>query len=251
MPAGPYRIEFFGDQIESMRRFEPDTQRSVLKVQEATLLPLIEYPKSRKLFTEIAEAAEVRDRRHRRALPRLGVAGAARAPARRLPAQPGRAADRLWDEPEQLRGAAERLWKRLEDPEREAPIPPEKVFFRWEEFEAQARRGAQVRAPRAGNFARRRCAAHRHTPGHDLPRQHAGGRRRGAQLVERGGRVAFFAATNGELERLADILQEYSVPFQLGLEPSGAHALLPGRARLPGGLRGQHASWSAGWSGAA
>src|SRR5512139_3382606 len=29
----PYRIEFFGDQIESMRRFEPDTQRSVTKVQ--------------------------------------------------------------------------------------------------------------------------------------------------------------------------------------------------------------------------
>ena len=36
-------------------------------------------------------------------------------------------------------------------------------------------------------------------------------------MVEQGYRVAFFAPTNGELERLSDILREYSVPFQLGL----------------------------------
>src|SRR5204863_5089492 len=33
-----------------------------------------------------------------------------------------------------------------------------------------------------------------------------------------GNRVAFFAPSIGELERLADILGEYSVPFQLGIE---------------------------------
>ena len=37
-------------------------------------------------------------------------------------------------------------------------------------------------------------------------------------LVEEGNRVAFFANSNGELERLADVLQEYGVPFQLGVE---------------------------------
>jgi transcription-repair coupling factor (superfamily II helicase) len=36
-------------------------------------------------------------------------------------------------------------------------------------------------------------------------------------LVEQGYRVAFFAPTTGELERMADILQEYSVPFQLAV----------------------------------
>ncbi len=36
-------------------------------------------------------------------------------------------------------------------------------------------------------------------------------------LVEQGHRVAFFAPSNGELERLADVLREYSVPFQLAL----------------------------------
>ena len=37
-------------------------------------------------------------------------------------------------------------------------------------------------------------------------------------LVEGGNRVAFFASSNGELERVADILNEYGVPYQLGLE---------------------------------
>ena len=41
-------------------------------------------------------------------------------------------------------------------------------------------------------------------------------------LVEQGHRVAFFAPSNGELERLADVLREYSVPFQLGLAPNEA-----------------------------
>ena len=36
-------------------------------------------------------------------------------------------------------------------------------------------------------------------------------------MVEQGYRVVFFAPSTGELERLADIFQEYSVPFQLGL----------------------------------
>ena len=61
-------------------------------------------------------------------------------------------------------------------------------------------------------------------------------------LVEQGYRVAFFAPSNGELERLADILREYSVPFQLGLAPNEAALALSGRARLSGRPRGQHLS---------
>ncbi len=35
----PYRVEFFGDEIESIRRFEPETQRSVEAVDEVQVLP--------------------------------------------------------------------------------------------------------------------------------------------------------------------------------------------------------------------
>jgi len=37
----PLRIEFFGDDVESIRRFDVETQRSVLKVNDAHILPLV------------------------------------------------------------------------------------------------------------------------------------------------------------------------------------------------------------------
>ena len=43
--ARPLRIEFFGDEIESIRRFDVETQRSVLKVTEVEVLPLAEQPR--------------------------------------------------------------------------------------------------------------------------------------------------------------------------------------------------------------
>ncbi len=39
-----YRIELFDDEIESIRRFDPETQRSVAQVDEIRVLPAGEYP---------------------------------------------------------------------------------------------------------------------------------------------------------------------------------------------------------------
>ncbi len=38
--ALPVRIEFFGNEIESLRTFEPDTQRSVEKIEQVEIFPL-------------------------------------------------------------------------------------------------------------------------------------------------------------------------------------------------------------------
>jgi len=38
----PVRIEFFGDEIETIRKFDPETQRSQSALDEALLLPLTE-----------------------------------------------------------------------------------------------------------------------------------------------------------------------------------------------------------------
>jgi len=46
-PSGsvlPYRIELFDDEIESIRTFDPDSQRSLYKVNEIRLLPAREFP---------------------------------------------------------------------------------------------------------------------------------------------------------------------------------------------------------------
>ena len=77
----PVRIEFFGDLIESMRRFDVESQRSVLQIKETALLPLLEYPKSREVLHEIAELRRRARGRARRGVPGLGVLGAGGAAA--------------------------------------------------------------------------------------------------------------------------------------------------------------------------
>ena len=47
------RIEFFGDEVESIRKFDPATQRSSSPADEALLLPLTETPVSEDLLGAI------------------------------------------------------------------------------------------------------------------------------------------------------------------------------------------------------
>ena len=63
----PFRLEFSGDQIESLREFDPDTQRSRKPVPAALLLPLSEMKRSRQFFEKLIRALE------KRAAPRRGA----------------------------------------------------------------------------------------------------------------------------------------------------------------------------------
>src|SRR5271154_779827 len=49
----PVRMELFGDEIESIRKFEPDSQRSSAAVDETWLLPLTETPISEDLLAAV------------------------------------------------------------------------------------------------------------------------------------------------------------------------------------------------------
>ena len=243
----PVRIELFGDQVDSIRRFEVESQRSILKVPDCTLLPLTEFQKSRALLSALAEQ-----------LRETGV------PARDLPlpgetfpgwellaplVRPRRASlfDLLenpivvLDEPEEIRGAAERFWTRLEDPERPALCPPEKVFFRWGELSGiHSRielRELDVLAPDP-NSQTPNPALHiptRPSMSFHGNMQVAIAEARG--LIESGSRVAFFAPSVGEIERLADIFNEYGVAYQLGIDQSdGTPQYLAERAYLAGSV---------------
>ncbi len=65
---------------------------------------------------------------------------------------------------------------------------------------------------------------------------------RRARWWKPGNRVAFFASSTGEVERVADILNEYGVPYQLGLEQiDSTPAYLAERAYMAGVGR-QHLS---------
>jgi transcription-repair coupling factor (superfamily II helicase) len=61
----PVRIEFFGDEIESIRRFDAATQRSIHKLNECELLPLTEFQRSRPVLAALADHLRERGIRSR------------------------------------------------------------------------------------------------------------------------------------------------------------------------------------------
>ena len=248
--AKPVRIEMFGDQIDSIRRFDVESQRSVMKIPECTLLPLTEFQKSRPILAELTE--------------QLREAG---IPARDLPLPgetfPGWELLRplvrpltaslfdllenpivLLDEPEQIRAASDRFWKRLEDPERPALCPPEKAFYRWEDLAAARPNQAQLELRELDISAPMPAAATNggalHIPTRPSMSFHGNMQVAIAEarsLVESGARVAFFAASTGEIERLADIFNEYGIAYQLGIDQSdGTPQYLAERAYLAGSV---------------
>jgi transcription-repair coupling factor (superfamily II helicase) len=217
----PIRIELFGDLIESIRRFDVETQRSVLKIAETTLLPLVEYPRSRELFREIADETEVASPGD--PFPGWEFLVPLVRPRKHSLLSLGENPLVILDEPEQITAAATRLWKRLEDPDRPFPCPPEQNFYTWPELQEALSGKAELALrelevitgaePSPATASRPSLAFHGNV-------QAAVAEAR--NLVEQGYRVVFFAKSIGELERLADIFQEYSVPFQLGLDPADA-----------------------------
>src|SRR5262249_17411691 len=112
----------------------------------------------------------------------------------------------LLDEPEQISSASERLWKRIEQhPDSEHLAAA--TFLRWEEFSERTRSREQVAIrnleldPNAPHIATRPSLAFHGSLQVAVAETKT--------MVEQGYRVAFFAPSNGELERLADILSEY------------------------------------------
>jgi transcription-repair coupling factor (superfamily II helicase) len=273
----PVRIDMFGDLVESIRRFDVESQRSILKVDDCTLLPLTEYQKSSALFLQLGEL-----------LRESGI------PARDLPppgdpfpgweliqpmVQPRTSSVFgllnkplvVWDEPEQIKSAAERFWKRLDQIERSPACDPDRVYFRWEDLERQAAASPQLSlkeleisvgqaswpvhsdiaaaagapasqpdiAPPFGHASHSLHIATRPTMAFHGNMQVAIAEAR--TLVESGHRVAFFAFSTGEVERVADILNEYGIAYQLGLEQvESTPAYLAERAYMAGSTASIH-----------
>jgi transcription-repair coupling factor (superfamily II helicase) len=238
----PVRIDLFGDQVESIRRFDVESQRSVLKIEECILLPLTEFQRSRQLWLRLGELVREAD-----------------IPGRDLP-PPGEAfpgwelvtpmlkprdasvfslLDRpvvIWDEPDNVRSAAERFWKRLEQIERSPAYDPSRIYFAVEQLQHQARSAPCLDLKELEIGWEREGSTHIAT----RPSMVFHGNMQVAiaearNLVEGGNRVAFFASSTGEVERIADILNEYTIPYQLGLEQSeSTPAYLAERAYMSG-----------------
>ncbi|HLZ00435.1 MAG TPA: transcription-repair coupling factor [Candidatus Angelobacter sp.] len=236
----PLRMELFGDEVESIRKFDPGTQRSAAPVDEIFLLPLTETPVREELLTEIharlsgsrMEGAEdsVRD-----ALAATGVtifpgwefyanAGAQNTIFDLLPN-----AMVMVDEPHAIKAEQERWWNKviqrheisgvgkLATPE-DIYLPPEA----WSELISrlpgaslehlglvESTEGENPNPP----------SIHTEFLSQPTPRFHGslpGMVEEVKKLTGEGQRVIFAASSTGEMERLADIFTEYQLPFRLG-----------------------------------
>ncbi len=215
--ARPLRIEFFADEIESIRRFDVQSQRSVMKVTEVTVLPLVEQP------------------RDRLGQPGWEFRAALDSPREKTLFDLADDALIVVDEPEQIAGAAERFWKRLDQHADDYDAINSANFLRFEEWEERLQK-----RPRLTFRALDLDQTTPHIATRPAMAFHGSMQVAVAEtktMVEQGFRVAFFAPSNGELERLADILREYSIPFQLGLAPNeAASPYLAERAYLAGSV---------------
>src|ERR1039457_282907 len=243
----PVRIDLFGDQVESIRRFDVESQRSVLKIEDCTLLPLTEYQKSRALLVELGELMR-----------EAGLPGRDMP----LPGEPFPGWELVapmvrlrkssvfsllehpvivWDEPEQVHAAAERFWKRLEQIERSPAYDPDRIFLGWQELWGRAADSPRIDIKELEiGWAKEGEGGHFHIATRPSLAFHGNMQVAIAEartLVESGNRVAFFASSTGEVERVADILNEYSIPYQLGLEHfDSTPAYLAERAYLAGSV---------------
>ena len=165
----PVRIEFFGDTVESLRRFDPDTQRASGAVDALVTLPLADVFATRSVLKALQGAAARALRRPARA--RRGCWSRSSAASSPTPSStwcrscPG-ATVAPWEhlpgatvvviEPELVRQEAEAFWARAaEDQKRradgltpelaEALVPPAALLARL--GRAPARRAARARAP--------------------------------------------------------------------------------------------------------
>ncbi|MBI3209900.1 MAG: transcription-repair coupling factor, partial [Candidatus Solibacter usitatus] len=224
----PVRIEFFGDTIESIRRFDVETQRSVLKLVDCHILPLTEMPRTREMMESLDEPS----------------AGAGwEFHAAKVSSRDGLLTGLLenpivvWDEPESIDEAFERWNKRLDQYAVES-LPPEANYFSLGELRLRLENATQILARELDVMEAGSAAQTFHIPTRPSMAFHGNWKVAAAEcrtLVEQDYRVMFFAPTAGEVERLADILREYSIPFQLSIDPGeGAPEYLVDRAYVAG-----------------
>jgi transcription-repair coupling factor (superfamily II helicase) len=211
----PVRIELLGDTVESVREFDPRTQRSIAPVNRTTLLPLLEWavPAPENIAESDAEAWETMS-----FFGKPGEPGP--SPLFELSESSLRPIVFL-DEPQALRdAAAQHLAAATETYERHGRAnSPAATHYFWseEQFAAAIEKTSQIHleqlALAIGATPQFELLSRPSTRFHGDVAACMGNIQ--SQLAS-GGRVFLTAASTGEIERFADICREYEVPYVLG-----------------------------------
>ena len=268
----PVRIDFFGDEIESIRKFDPETQRSSSQLEHALLLPLTETPVTEKILAAINAR-----------LTRAGAAGAAleggEEPAElqtHVATRTGEAtvfpgweffapvaganqtlldllgptARVFIEEPAMVKNQGERWWNKVEQRHDRSGIGnlvrPEDIYLSPWDLDDRLRRFTGLDLDQLGavdvldadrsslsevDFATRPTQRfHGSIPA--LVEAING-------LMKQEARILLTAPNQGEVERLAGLMQEYHIPYRLGsrAEQHGGATVYSESGHLAGDLR--------------
>ena len=249
----PLRIEFFGDEIESIRKFDPATQRSSTPVDEALLLPLTETPVSEELLgaihtrlsgKRIAGAEEVVEQAVRSGGVTVfpgwefyaPVAGADRSIFDLLPR-----AVVLADEPDNLRQEFDRIWARIEEAHERSGVGnlvrPVDLYFPPEDWWARLATLPGADIEQLGIARGEAIEPEVAFLSQPTPRFHGAVpplmEEVNKQIAE-SHRVMIAVPNTGEVERLADMFSEYAVSFRLGSRTRGGESYADETALLRG-----------------
>jgi transcription-repair coupling factor (superfamily II helicase) len=238
----PVRVEFFGDEVESIRKFDPATQRSSNPLDEALLLPLTETPVSEDLLgaiharlsgKRITGAQEVVEQAVR-------AGGLSVFPGWEFYA-PVAGADRslfdllpyglvLTDEPDRLKPELDRVWSRIVEAHERSGIGnlvrPADLYLPpndwWQSLASLP--GAEVEHLGIARAEQAESVTFLSQP---TPRFHGSVPAMLEEVrkqIADGRRVLIAAPNTGEVERLADIFSEYSLSFRLGSRTRGGES---------------------------
>jgi transcription-repair coupling factor (superfamily II helicase) len=232
----PVRIEFFGDEIESIRRFDPESQRSIHRLSECVLQPLTEFQKSRPFLAELANHLRRGVPANGDAFPGWELLSTAVRPRKSSLLEFFDHPLILIDEPELTKSAADRLWTRLRETADAAGIDPASAMLDWDEFQGLAadRSVLEMRQLDIGEASAQAGEDNFHISTRPSMAFHGNLQvaiREAKTLLESGNRLAFFAPTAGEVERLADVFGEYAVPYQIDLRGERVPEYLQQRAQ--------------------
>jgi transcription-repair coupling factor (superfamily II helicase) len=230
----PVRLELFGDEIESIRKFDPNTQRSAAVTDEVVLLPLTETPvqeetllaiNARLTGDRLAGSEELLQETAR-------AAGLSVFPGWELYApvadttqsffdlMPGAAV--VLDEPETLAVAHDAWWTRVTEAHERSLIGnlvrPQDLFLTPEQWQGRLQQATVVAVEQLGIEG---PEEDEHVTLQTQPTTRFHGSvvamaEEVGRLTHEGRRVVFAVSSTGEVERLADVFNEYNLSFRIG-----------------------------------
>ncbi|MGC2636490.1 MAG: transcription-repair coupling factor [Acidobacteriaceae bacterium] len=260
----PVRFEFFGDEIESIRKFDPETQRSAAPLDEARLLPLTETPVTERLLAAVharlsGERLEAAGDDAEMVEEAIAAGGVSVFPGWEFFAGVSGATGTLLDlfakstvfveEPAMVKNQTDRWWNKLEQRHERSSIGslirPEDIYIRPEILVARIQSHPGLDIDQLGAVdvleedatlgeieftSRPTLRFHGSIPALvDQIRN----------LMQQEVRTLLAAPNQGEVERLATLLREYEVPYRLGsrIQHAGSETMYDESSYLAGDMR--------------